>query len=239
MSRTARLFQLMQSLRSGAPPHTAEALAQDLGVSARTVHRDIDELRSLGAVIDGATGFGFTLIEDATLPPLGFDDDELEALVLGLREVQQIGDPDLSQAAGRALRKLQGRLPPSQSHRLKHAVLSAKRFHQPASTTISVASLRQATRDEMGVTFAYCDAAGAKTQRQVKPLGMVFMDQSTVLLAWCHLRRDFRAFRLDRMETLVVSGPSFRPDRVPLLRAALEKIGAKQPSPARDRRPGD
>ena len=239
MSRTRRLFQLMQALRSGAAPHTSDVLAQDLGVSPRTVHRDIDELRALGAVIDGAAGFGFTLIEDATLPPLGFDDDELEALVLGLREVQQIGDPDLSQAAGRTLRKLQGRLPPSQSHRLKHAVLSAKRFHRPASPTISVATLRQATRDEMTIQFAYCDAAGARTLRKVKPLGLVFMDQTTVLLAWCHLRRDFRAFRLDRMETLAVPGPSFRPDRVPLLREALKQIAAKQPPPARDRRPGD
>jgi predicted DNA-binding transcriptional regulator YafY len=239
MSRTTRLFQLMQSLRSGSPPHTADALAQDLEVSARTVHRDIDELRSLGAVIDGAAGFGFTLVEDATLPPLGFDDDELEALVLGLREVQQIGDPDLSKAAGRTLRKLQGRLPPSQSHRLKHAVLSAKRFREPATPTIPVATLRRATRDEMTVEFAYCDAVGAETGRRVKPLGLVFMDQSTVLLAWCHLRRDFRAFRLDRMTSLVVSGPSFRPDRVPLLRDALKQIAASSPPPATDRRPTD
>lgn len=239
MSRTRRLFQLMQALRNGAPPHTAGSLAGDLGVSSRTVHRDIDELRSLGAVIDGAAGFGFTLIEDATLPPLGFDDDELEALVLGLREVQQVGDTDLSQAAGRVLRKLQGRLPPSQSHRLKHAVLSAKRFHQPANPTISVAMLRKATRDEMAVEFAYCDAAGAETQRRVNPLGLVFMDQSTVLLAWCHLRRDFRAFRLDRMTLLAVTGPSFRPDRVPLLREALKQIAASSPPPVTDRAPKD
>ena len=102
MTRTNRLFHLMQALRSGAPPHTAAALARELEVSARTIHRDIGTLRGLGAVIDGAAGFGFSLIEDATLPPLGFDDDELEALVLGLREVGQIGDPDLSAATGPA-----------------------------------------------------------------------------------------------------------------------------------------
>jgi len=224
MTRTSRLFQLMQALRSGAPPHTAGALAQDLGVSVRTVHRDINTLRGLGAVIDGAAGFGFTLIEDAALPPMGFDNDELEALVLGLREVEQIGDPDLSQAAGRALRKLQGRLPPSQSQRLKHAVLSAKHFRRPAVPSISVAGLRQATRDEMAVEFAYEDASGAASQRRVNPLGIVYMDQSTVLLAWCHLRQDFRVFRLDRMQELVVTGQSFRPARVPMLRDAMERI---------------
>jgi len=239
MTRTNRLFQLMQVLRSGAPPHTAGMLAQELGVSARTVHRDIDTLRGLGAVIDGAAGFGFTLIEDAALPPMGFDNDELEALVLGLREVEQIGDPDLSKAAGRALRKLQGRLPPSQSQRLKHAVLSAKRFHRPAPPAISVARLRQATRDEMAVEFAYVDAQGAASQRRVSPLGIVYMDQSTVLLGWCHLRRDFRVFRLDRMQGLEVTDQSFRPARVPMLRDALARIDQETAKMAKPRDPDE
>ena len=227
MSKTDRLFQLMQSLREGSPPHTADALAQDLGVSARTIHRDIDALRGLGAVIDGAAGFGFTLIEDAALPPLGFTDDELEALVLGLREVGEIGDPDLANAAHVALRKLQRRLPPRQSNRLEHAVLSARRFRRPAVPAISATNLRRATWEELAVDFAYCDAKGDDTQRRVDPLGLCYMDQSTVLIAWCHLRRDFRVFRLDRMADLVVTDQSFRPRRVPLLRDALEQIRAQ------------
>ncbi len=226
MSRTARLFQLMQSLRSGPSPKTSVQLAQDLGVSARTVHRDIDSLRSLGAVIDGEAGFGFTLIEDATLPPLGFTDDELEALVLGLREVQQIGDPALSDAAAAALRKLQGRLPQRQSHRLSHAVLTATRFDRPALPGIEVAALRQATWDERAVEFAYTDAKGDDTKRRVNPLSIVYMDRASVLLSWCHLREDFRVFRLDRMQEMTVTDESFRPNRVPLLRAALDRIRA-------------
>lgn len=224
MTRTNRLFQLMQCLRTGAPPHTAAGLAQELDISTRTVHRDIDTLRGLGAVIDGAAGFGFTLIEDAALPPMGFDADELEALVLGLREVEQIGDPDLAKAAGRALHKLQGRLPPSQSARLKHAVLSAKHFRQTAHPSISVAELRKATRQELTVGFSYCDAKGVASVRRVNPLGIVYMDQTTVLLAWCHLRLDFRVFRLDRMQDLEITLESFRPDRVPMLREALARI---------------
>lgn len=235
MSRTIRLFQLMQCLRNGAPPHTAAALALELGVSVRSVHRDIDTLRSLGAVIDGAAGFGFSLIEDATLPPLGFDDNELEALVLGLREVQQIGDADLAQAAGRALGKLQGRLPPRQSHRLKHAVLSATRFQHPPQPEISVAILRQATWDELAIEFAYVDAHDATTQRRVNPLGMVYMDKSTVLVAWCHLRRDFRVFRLDRMSVLTVTDHSFRPARASLLRDALAHIRQQTAQTAKPR----
>ncbi len=234
MSRTARLFQLMQALRSGPAPKTSVQLAQDLGVSPRTVHRDIDALRGLGAVIDGEAGFGFTLIEDATLPPLGFTNDELEALVLGLREVQLIGDPALSDAAGAALRKLQGRLPQRQSHRLSHAVLSATRFDRPAIPTIEVAELRQAAWDERTVEFAYTDAKGDDTRRRVNPLSIVYMDRASVLLSWCHLRRDFRVFRLDRMQDMVVTDDSFRPNRVSLLRDAIARIRADSEAQERD-----
>ncbi len=235
MTRTERLFRLMQALRLGAPPHTAEALAQEMGVSARTIHRDIDALRGLGAVIDGAAGYGFTLVEDATLPPLGFTDTELEALVLGLREAEQIGDPELSAAASQALRKLQGRLPPSQAHRLRHAVLSVHRFHRPDPPGIPVEVLRRATWDELTVRFAYRDAQGAETRRKVDPLGLVFFDRSTILVGWCHLRRDYRPFRLDRMRDLEVTEHSFRPGRVPRLRAALAALQAGPLPPAKDR----
>ncbi|UAB88471.1 YafY family transcriptional regulator [Ruegeria sp. SCSIO 43209] len=228
MSRTARLFQLMQALRSGPSPRTSVQLAQDLGVSPRTVHRDIDALRGLGAIIDGEAGFGFTLIEDATLPPLGFTNDELEALVLGLREVQLIGDPALSDAASAALRKLQGRLPQRQSHRLSHAVLTATRFDRPAVPTIDVAILRQAAWDERVIEFAYTDAKGADTRRRVNPLSIVYMDRASVLLSWCHLRQDFRVFRLDRMQGMDVTEDSFRPNRVSLLRDAIARIRAER-----------
>ena len=77
MNRTHRLFQLMQTLRRLPAPVTAQAVVDETEVSLRTIYRDIDALRGLGAVIDGEAGFGYTLIEDAALPPLGFTDDEL------------------------------------------------------------------------------------------------------------------------------------------------------------------
>lgn len=224
MTKTTRLFQLMQALRSSAGPHTAAGLGRDLGVSARTVHRDIRTLRELGATIDGAAGYGFTLVEDGVLPPLGFTDEELEALVLGLREVQEIGDPALALAAAQALRKLQGRLPDRQARRLRHAVLTAHRFTRPEPPAIDVRALRRAAWEERCVSFGYTDAHGAETARTVDPLGLTYLDRSTVLIARCHLRKDFRMFRLDRMRDLEVTEQSFRPRRVPLLREALEAI---------------
>ena len=227
MSRTHRLFQLMQTLRRMAPPITAQVLAYEMDVSLRTIYRDIDALRSLGAVIDGEAGFGFTLIEDAALPPLGFENDELEALVLGLREVAAIGDPALAKAAESALIKITARVPPAQGHRLKHAVLDARRYWRPDPPRIDVAELRKATWDELSVRFSYQDAKGAKTDRTVKPLGIVYFQDTNVLLSWCHLREDFRIFRLDRMDDLQVTDQSFRPHRVPLLRDHMAKIRAE------------
>lgn len=229
MSRTARLFQLMQALRSAAPPVRAENLAQETGVSLRTIYRDIDELRALGAVIEGEAGFGYTLREDAALPPLGFEADELEALVLGLKEVAEIADPALGKAAMSALSKIRARVPAGQARRLEHAVLSARRLRKPAAPSVDVAALRGATWDEKIVRFHYEDAEGRASVRDVKPLGIVFLTDAHVLLAWCLLRADFRAFRLDRMVALEVLEQSFRPERVALLRQHLKQIRGEYP----------
>lgn len=224
MSRTHRLFQMMQSLRRLPPPVTAMQLSEDMDRSVRTIYRDIDTLRSLGAVIDGEAGFGYTLIEDTALPALGFDNDELEALVLGLRNVMVVGDPALSKAAKSALGKIQSRVPERQAHRLKHAILDARRFRKPTLPIIDVSVLRQATWDEKCVQFDYVDGNENTTVRSVKPLGIVYMDLNNCLLAWCLLRSDFRVFRLDRMLTLTVTEQSFRPHRVSLLREHLDLI---------------
>ncbi len=214
----------MHALRSLPSPVTAQTLADETNVSLRTIYRDIDSLRTLGALIDGEAGFGYTLIEDAQLPPLAFTEDELESLVLGLREVGEIGDAQLANAARSALAKLRARLPPAQSHRLQHAVLSAKRFRKIPESGVDVGALRAACWQEKEIIFTYRDKQGEQTRRQVRPLSIIFMEQAHCLISWCCLRQAFRAFRLDRMTQMVVSDTSFRPNRVPLLRQALETI---------------
>jgi predicted DNA-binding transcriptional regulator YafY len=227
MNRTHRLFHMMTALRRMPAPVRAVQLADELDVSLRTIYRDIDGLRGLGAVIDGEAGFGYTLIEDAALPPLGFENDELEALVLGLRDVAVIGDPALARAAQSALAKLTARVPPRQARRLQHAILDVRRFKRPAPPRINVANLRAATWDEETISFAYTDAKGAASLREVDPLGIVYMQDTNMLMAWCHLRKDYRVFRLDRMDDLTRTGKSFRPRRVPMLREHVAKIRAE------------
>jgi predicted DNA-binding transcriptional regulator YafY len=90
-----------------------------------------------------------------------------------------------------------------------------------------VAVLRAATWEEETVRFTYVDAKGAKTTREVDPLGIVYMQDTNMLMAWCHLRGDFRAFRLDRMNDLERTGRSFRPRRVPMLRDYTARLRAE------------
>jgi len=228
MSRSHRLMQLMQLFRSLPAPVRAQSLADETGVSLRSVYRDIEALRGMGAVIDGAAGFGYTLIDDPALPPMSFSQDEIEALVLGLREVQAVADPVLSKAAQSALGKLRASLPSSQKHQLEHSSLHAKRFHARPEIKIDVGKLRGSIRAETVVEIHYSDQNDTKTKRTIYPLGIIFLESTLVLASWCLLRQDFRTFRLDRIIEVIETNQSFRPKRVSLLRDLFAKFKAER-----------
>lgn len=225
--RIDRLHKITENLRQWTAPVRARDLAQEHGVSERSIYRDIDTLRGLGAQIDGAPGFGFTLIEDHTLRPQNFTIDEVEALVLGLREVQEIGDKALSEAAKSALGKLKANLPPETSRQFEHAALHARRFTPRPNIAIDTQVLRNALRKEMKVEISYQDKNGIPSRRRIWPLGIVSMDKVLALLAWCELRMGYRAFRLDRMSEVKTTGFSFRPHRVPKLREFRQILEAE------------
>ena len=98
-SRTDRLLKLLQLLRTSRHPKSARLLAQELCISVRSVYRDIDTLRHQGAVIDGEAGVGFVLQQDCNLPPLMFSENELEALMLGMRWAAAHADGKMAEAA--------------------------------------------------------------------------------------------------------------------------------------------
>ena len=106
MSRTSRLFELINVLRARRTPVTARYLARELGISQRSVYRDIETLRSLGAPVDGQAGIGYCLREGFFLPEFAFSPDELDALILGLGWVRQRADPALVERSESALAKI-------------------------------------------------------------------------------------------------------------------------------------
>lgn len=230
MARSDRLFRLLDAFRRLPAPVTAARLAEETGVSERTLYRDIDTLRAGGALIDGARGYGYTLTEDPALPPQMFDRTEIEALVLGLGWLRGQGDDALARAAEGALAKIAASLPGRKQAELAHAVMMSYAYEDRLPVPDHTALLRQCCWDEVAVDITYRDAGGAETQRRVWPLSLVFTDRAPILLAWCCLRRDFRRFIVTRMTGATRSGESFRPRRVPLLREVIAQMEDQRPA---------
>lgn len=224
MARPDRLFRLLQALRSLPTPVTAQRLADETGVSVRSIYRDIDSLRAAGAEIGGERGYGYCLVEDGTLPPQIFSRIEIEALVLGLAEVKQIGDPALAEAASAVLAKVAATLPSKSQQHLLHAVSQVHRFETRYPVLPDMRAIREACWREEALAIGYTDGGGAQSRRDIWPLAIVYLDRVLVMLAWCCLRNDFRTFRVERISAVGATGQSFRPRRAALLRTYLEAL---------------
>ena len=218
MSRTTRLFKLMDALRGHRRPVTAARLAEDLSVSVRTVYRDVQTLMDLGAPVEGEAGVGYLLRPGFFLPPLMFGEDELEALVLGARWVQGQGDPALAQAAASALAKIGTASPKDLRDKIAETGLWAPRFQAPAEQPAGLRIIREAVRREQKLALTYVDEKGCTTERVVWPIALAFLEGKRLLAAWCELREGFRHFRADRIASLDTT-----PDRYPTRRAVLIK----------------
>jgi len=218
MARPDRLLRLLSALRMLPQPVTAARLAIETEVSDRTIYRDIETLRAGGAIIDGAAGVGYTLTEDPALPPLMFTQLEIEALVLGLAEVGMAGDAELARAAQSALAKITATLPERLQRQAIHAVSQTYRFHKRPPAPASLAVVRQACWDERMLDITYADKSGETTFRRIWPLGVVFLDRSLMVLAFCTLRQGFRRFHLHQISKVIPTDAFFRPRRVALLR---------------------
>lgn len=199
MARAARLLRLVQLLRRHRAPVTAEALAGELGVSVRSVYRDVQALRDQGATIEAAAGVGFLLRPGFLLPPLMFTDEELEAMVLGLRLAGQHGDAALEKAGAEAAAKLRAVLPPDLRAVMDDSPLLAGPLQDRPPEVVDLAEVRRCIRDQRKARIAYADARGARSERTIWPIAVGFFERARVVLAWCEERRDYRNFRTDRI----------------------------------------
>lgn len=199
MRRADRLFQIVQLLqRRRRGVTTATQIADRLGVSDRTVYRDIRDLVSAGTPIDGEAGVGYRLRPGYDLPPLMFDREELQALVLGVRIVRQVGDPSLARAADAILNKVAAVIPQDLAPLLSETKLFVPvTLRGGGADALSIA--RAALVERRKLHMAYADADGRASARTIRPLGVFFWGKTWTLAAWCEMRKDFRNFRLDRM----------------------------------------
>ncbi len=219
-ARLLRLLSLFQAQRywSGAD------LSDRLDVTARTLRRDVERLRSLGYPVRSTSGTagGYQLGAGATLPPLLLDDDEAVAVALGLRTAASGTVTGVEEASVRALMKLEQVLPPRLGRRVAalHAFIVPLRSRDANNrgTTVEaerLSALAGACRDQEGIRFSYHNRAGAPTARVVEPHRLVHTGYRWYLVAWDLVRKDWRTFRVDRIEGKLKTSTRFKPRKPP------------------------
>lgn len=216
--RAQRLLDLIQLLRRHRRPVTGAVLAGELGVSLRTLYRDIATLQAQGARIDGEPGVGYVLRPGFMLPPLMFSEDEIAALVLGSRWVADRADTPLGVAARDALAKIAAVLPQDLRDDLDASTLIIGPGPVIAAGDIELATIRQAIRAERKLAIAYRDGHAADSRRTIWPFALAFFDRVRVVVAWCELRQAFRHFRTDRISALTLTDTRYPRRRQVLLR---------------------
>jgi predicted DNA-binding transcriptional regulator YafY len=223
MIRAQRLLDLIQVFHRHRRPVAGAALAAELGVSLRTLYRDIETLKAQGASIDGEPGVGYVLRPGFLLPPLMFSEEEIEALVLGSRWVGERADAPLGKAAHNALAKIAAVLPEDLREKLDAPSLIVGPGEPSMAGIAELPTIREAIRRERKLRIAYVDVKGADTRRTIWPVALAFFERSRVVVAWCELRQAFRHFRADRIATLKLSET-----RYPRRRQALLKEWRRQ-----------
>ncbi|MFE4517366.1 helix-turn-helix transcriptional regulator [Kitasatospora sp. NPDC056783] len=220
-TRTLRLLSLLQTHRYWA----GEELADRLGVSVRTLRRDIDRLRELGYPVEAQRGVdgGYQLAAGAALPPLVIDDEEAVALAVGLQAAAESPVEGVAEASVRVLAKVVQVMPA----RLRRRVEALRAMTVPVDwgtsagvdpDALTVVAL--ACRDGERVRFSYTAADGHGTERHVEPHRLVCLNRRWYLVAYDLGRADWRSFRLDRLTAPTGSGARFAPRALPAEDAA-------------------
>lgn len=218
MSRAQRLLDLIQVLRQHRRPVAGAVLAEELGVSLRTVYRDIETLKGQGAHIEGEAGLGYVLRPGFMLPPLMFSEEEIEALVLGSRWVSERADGLLGKAACNVLAKIGAVLPDDLKAGIEASGLLIGPGEPIAARDGELAAIRQAIRSEHKIQVTYADERGNATERTIWPIALAFYDRVRVLVAWCELRAGYRHFRMDRIASLECNAERYPGRRAKLLK---------------------
>lgn len=229
MSRAERLLELMQCLRRHRYPVSGAALASELGISLRTLYRDIAALQAQGARIDGEPGVGYVLRPGFMLPPLMFSEDEIEALVLGSRWVADRADDPLGLAARNALSKIAAVLPTELRNALDDSALLVGPGEVIAAGDQELVAIRHAIRSECKLRIRYRDLLGCTSDRVIWPFALGFFEQVRVVAAWCEHRQSYRHFRTDRIADLTVLKSRYPRRRQALLKEWREIEGIPAP----------
>lgn len=188
---------------------TAKQLAERLEVSERTIYRDVQDLSLSGVPVEGEAGVGYMLRHTMDIPPLMFSQDEIQAIVLGARMVGTWGGKELAKAAQTAIDKIEGSLPSNLRRLTQDSHLYAYPYNFESTIFNNVDILRTSINEKRMIHFGYTREDGNTSTRTVNPLALYFWGRVWTLTSWCHLREDFRSFRIDRMTNVACTGEQF------------------------------
>jgi len=225
MRRADRLFLVIHALRGRRSALPAHRLADTLGVSLRTVYRDVADLQLSGVPIEGEAGVGYVLRKGADIPPLMFNADELEALVGGTRFVRAFGGTRLGAGAKAALLKIEAVLPPELRARSERSRIYAPEVARLENSGL-IDRLHDAIETRHVLRLEYRDQEAQVTAREIEPLCLAFWGGSWTIGAWCRLREDFRSFRPDRIAAIDETGEIFADDPSRGIEAYLARVGS-------------
>lgn len=233
----ARLLQLLSLLQTPREWPGSE-LAERLGVSGRTVRRDIDRLRELGYPVQASRGAdgGYRLVAGKAMPPLVLDDEEAVAIAVGLRAGAGHAVEGVDEASVRALAKLEQVLPARLRHRVSTLQAATTQLTHGdgasiAPETLTVMASTVAGRERL--RFAYRDKEGGESRRLAEPYRLVSTGRRWYLVAYDLGREDWRTFRVDRVREPFATGVRFAPRKLPAGSAAeylRRSIGRQQES---------
>lgn len=214
-------MNLIEEFRRRRRPVSGDDLAQTLGVSIRTLYRDIASLRALGAGIEGEPGVGYVLRSGFLLPPVMFTVEEVDALVLGSRWVAEKADKPLAEAARKAMARLTAVMPHELVDRVdtQSLVFTPGEYAQPETIDMNV--VRRAIHLERKLRIQYKDAKGKDTDRVIWPFLLVYFDGGLLISAWCETREGIRHFHTNRigsMSEIATRYPRRRHDLIKLWR---------------------
>ena len=203
MSRTDRLLSLMQLMRDGRL-HRAEDLARTLGVSVRTIYRDMEVLTQSGIPVEGERGLGYQITAAITLPPLNLSKLELEALHLGLAVVGDGADADLQAAAKSLSAKVDAVLPEDGTARPRGFGFAVYPLSGATRGFDHMPAMRAAIRTRQKLRVSYPGADGVPEVQVIRPLSMDYWGRVWTAVAWSEAREGFVSLRMDRIEALTI-----------------------------------
>ncbi len=213
MRRADRLIKIVHYLRRMRHAVTARRLAEEFEICTRTVYRDIQDLVNTGVPIYGEAGVGYIIDKKYHLPPVTFDADELEAISLGISMVRQWTDDRFANKAESAFEKIQAVVPANLLDELQQITTFSLPSRHQIPWQVSFSDIRESIRRRQTLGLRYLDLKEQSTERRVRPLALIFFSPVWLLVAWCEKRDDFRNFRLDRIDELLITDEIFPADK--------------------------